>query len=577
MNTADFAANARRYYAALRFPDLSGNNPKVPESTRQALSAPIQGGNVAWGLALVLAAWRVIERGGADAELTELLKSSGAVELVQQIASIRMALPKSFMLFLDLGESADEGKNAAAASYFASTAADLNFVTRGALHNWLASKPFAKVAEELLRAAGAAPTAATKALPTPSPSQPPTPAPTSTPAPPPRAIKPDAGVATTASNGGVATVPRRPLRSGFDESDFESRPVRAQTATRPVAPLARTADQPSSRPAGRTDTEPRPKAIELVEKEVDLPSFVTAYLLSLGWPLADIERVLAGPDKSHLTAERFFRVLTAQPKEVRDSVVDRLERDGHLDNQHSDPLVVEDHDPTHLVAAKPQAVSDAGAVLAEFLALPAVQQQRFASLLAEYRKLPVSTTETPGKKGDAETPAKNEGGETPGKKGGESPGKKGDDLIIPGIKLGLDAAEKLIRELLGGSGGGSKGPKKPVKGGGSGTKDGGGKEDSDSGGQPSGDDTETGGSDSGDSEGRTNEDEQEDDGGDDSGKNGGDGSGDGSGDDSQGEEDDTTTSSDDQGEGGGNTDGDYPFPDAFEGLDLPGSSESEPD
>lgn len=565
MNTADFAANARRYYAALRFPDLSGNNPKVPESTRQALNAPIQGGNVAWGLALVLAAWRVIERGGADAELTELLKSSGAVELVQQIASIRMALPKSFMLFLDLGESADEGKNAAAASYFASTATDLNFVTRGALHNWLASKPFAKVAEELLRAAGAAPTAAAKALPTPSTSQPPTPAPTPTPAPPPRAIKPDAGVATTASNGGVATVPRRPLRSGFDESDFDSRPVRAQTATRPVAPLARTADQPSSRPAGRTDTEPRPKAIELVEKEVDLPSFVTAYLLSLGWPLADIERVLAGPDKSHLTAERFFRVLTAQPKEVRDSVVDRLERDGHLDNQHSDPLVVEDHDPTHLVAAKPQAVSDAGAVLAEFLALPAVQQQRFASLLAEYRKLPASTTETPGKKGGAETPGKNEGG--------ESPGKKGDDLIIPGIKLGLDAAEKLIRELLGGSGGGSKGPKKPAKGGGSGTKDGGGKEGADSGDQPSGDDTESGTNDSGDNEGRTDEDEKEADGGDDGGKNGGEDSGD----DSQGDGDDTTTSSDDQDEGGGDTGGDYPFPDAFEGLDLPGSSESEPD
>lgn len=565
MNTADFAANARRYYAALRFPDLSGNNPKVPESTRQALNAPIQGGNVAWGLALVLAAWRVIERGGADAELTELLKSSGAVELVQQIASIRMALPKSFMLFLDLGESADEGKNAAAASYFASTAADLNFVTRGALHNWLASKPFAKVAEELLRAVGAAPTAAAKALPTPSPSQPPTPASTPTPAPPPRAIKPDAGVATTASNGGVATVPRRPLRSGFDESDFDSRPGRAQTAIRPVAPLARTVDQPSSRPPGRTDTEPRPKAIELVEKEVDLPSFVTAYLLSLGWPLADIERVLVGPDKSHLTAERFFRVLTAQPKEVRDSVVERLERDGHLDNQHNDPLVVEDHDPTHLVAAKPQAASDAGAVLAEFLALPAVQQQRFASLLAEYRKLPSSTTDTPGKKGGAETPGKSEGG--------ESPGKKGDDLIIPGIKLGLDAAEKLIRELLGGSGGGSKGPKKPAKGGGSGTKDGGGKEDSDSGGQPSGDDTESGTNDSGDSEGRTDEDEKEADGGDDGGKNGGDDSGD----DSQGDGDDTTTSSDDQDAGGGDTGGDYPFPDAFEGLDLPESSESEPD
>lgn len=401
MNTDEYASIARRYYLALRFPDLSGQNPKVPESTRQALNAQLQGGNVAWGLSLVLAAWRIIERGGADATLTELLKSSGAVDLVAQIASIRMALPQTFTKFLELGESPDDSKTAAAASYFASTTADLNFVSRGALHNWLAAKQFSQVAEKLIQAVGGAPGATTKAF-------------------------------KAASASGP--------RPAFDRQDFSSRPATQPEQRGQVTPDPAKPEPPSPEPAkdlgdGVDKDSGRAKQAELVENEVDLPSFVTAYLLSLGWPLSDISRVLAGPDKSHLTAERMFRVLGAQTPEVRAAVLDKLERQGHLDASTHDPVAIEDHDPSHLVPVKPQN-SDAATLLAEFLALPAVQQQRFAALLGEYRKEAAT-------KGDA--------------------GNKGADPTGTAIKLGLDVAEKLIRDLFGGSSSGKKPGGTPTK------------------------------------------------------------------------------------------------------------------
>lgn len=153
-------ALAKRFYAA----ELSVRG-ELEDKFKAALFSAEGAASGAWGLALVLAAWRRKKAGDSLDDLAD----TGVVSVVSQIQSFEGQFPGSFAKFLDTAErAADVGKIAAAGSYFSTTVRDLGAFVRPGLLAWLTSGGFAKVATALSRKLGGPSDAPKPALPPPS-------------------------------------------------------------------------------------------------------------------------------------------------------------------------------------------------------------------------------------------------------------------------------------------------------------------------------------------------------------------------------------------------------------------------
>lgn len=160
MPAAEIVALAKRFYAA-----ESSVRGELEEKFRAALFGAEGASSGAWGLALVLAAWRRQKAGDSLDDLAD----TGVVGVVSQIQSFEGQFPGSFAKFLDTAERAtDVGKIAAAGSYFSTTVRDLGAFVRPGLLAWLTSGGFAKVAAALSRKLGGPSDAPRAALPPPS-------------------------------------------------------------------------------------------------------------------------------------------------------------------------------------------------------------------------------------------------------------------------------------------------------------------------------------------------------------------------------------------------------------------------
>lgn len=148
---------AWRYFQAMLWPNQSGSD--LPEATRLVLLQSVGNTNRAWGLALILAAWRMSSGASKGAELVrQYLANTGTMALVAQISGLKAAFPDGFQKFLDTAqESGEDSKLASAASYFASTAAGLSSFTRPALHAWLGGDAFTAAELQMITLIGEPP------------------------------------------------------------------------------------------------------------------------------------------------------------------------------------------------------------------------------------------------------------------------------------------------------------------------------------------------------------------------------------------------------------------------------------
>lgn len=313
---------------------------QVPESTRLVLQRDVDGSPLAWPLALVLAGWRLVERGGS---LPSEFATSGADKLVAQIKQFKSAFPKSFVSFLEAAERSEE---AAATSYFKSALTDLADYARPVLNGWLASQPFLQAAQRLVAGIGGAP---------------------------------------------------KPARQG----PKEARP-------RFEAPIGN----------------PGP---------ADRAALLTGKLASLGWSKLDIDRILVGPGKAPLTADRLYRQIAANKPEVQAAVTSKLKASSQRPAADNEPA------DTSLLAGSTLRTTGVEQLLAEFGALPALQQQRLLTLLQQ----------NPLTNPDVGQIGKPKAGAT-GKNGKTAPVSETDTgKIADAVKSGIGLATETIKRLLG--------------------------------------------------------------------------------------------------------------------------------
>lgn len=285
---------------------------KLPEATRKALGRRLAKGDVGWGLALIIAGWRLpIARKGTNGdELARFLSESGASEVVRQIAGLESQFPANFRNFL---KSAEEGALGAAGEYFAATISALGLVARTVLHGWL--EKIDSAANGLALGVAASEETGTRR-------QPP---------------------------AGTAARPK--------DADGTSPPKSAPPAQKPP-------------PA-----DPAPPAAE--PDDPDQATFVGAYLISLGWKVADISRILVGPEQAHRTAEQVFAKWAALHGTDREVVRSRLQQ---LHPDSIEPIVAGDIVPSSVRPASEPV--DAEALYALYRDLPPAQQGRLLLLLS---------------------------------------------------------------------------------------------------------------------------------------------------------------------------------------------------
>jgi len=224
--------------------------PNLPEPTQIVLKTRLEDGDVRWALALVLAGWRLADKSEAGApEVEGVMKETGAQPLVQQITSLQMLLPEGFTKFVNAAkDSTADHQLAGAGAYLSEAVKDLGDTPRNALHGWLKGVQFQESGRALIRR-----------FPVPGSGRPPVwgspPAPSSTP------------------------TPAKPARGDrFDRADF--------TPRQPQSPI-----QPTKMASAATP--PRPPSPVL-----DGESVSRAYLFTVGWEGAEVERLLSGPSGS---------------------------------------------------------------------------------------------------------------------------------------------------------------------------------------------------------------------------------------------------------------------------------------
>lgn len=338
---------AWRYYRAMLWPNLSGSG--VPESTRLVLFQAVGGNNRGWGLALILAAWRL---SGGDSSGAELVKSyvrnTGVLPLVDQISGLKSAFPAGFQSFLEVAQSSgEEPKLAAAATYFSSVVSELSSFTRPALHSWLTSDPFSAAELKLVALVGG----------------PPEPA-------------------------GAPQAQTEVRRAQYDRKDYKAR-------------------QPSPGSFPIEQSSPLAVPMRRVSTKVDKPTFATAYLMSLGWTQSDVARILVGPGQSHITAEALFRQVSSHSSEEQAQLVETFRAAGS-DKFELDPSLVHGVEPAHLEPEN--GVQGVDQLVAQFSKLPPAQQKRFILLL---QNLNPTNTETGSQKNpDIGTLNKDKAGQT---------------------------------------------------------------------------------------------------------------------------------------------------------------------
>lgn len=169
--------------------------------------------------------------------------------------------------------------------------------------------------------------------------------------------------------------------------------------------------------------------------KADKTAILAGRLTRAGWTQQEIDRILMGPDKAHLTAERVYRQIAASKPSVQADVQAQL---GPPTAEMDDLGHVEDH---HLTGSMPR-VTSAEDLLGEYKALPPEQQQRLLLLL---QQKPVQKSEV-APKGNA--PA----GGSRGTRGGSSPPKPATTSdtgkIADAVKSGIDLARETINRIL---------------------------------------------------------------------------------------------------------------------------------
>ncbi len=229
--------------------------PKLPSDTQAILKMRVEDGDVRWALSLVLAAWRLSDKreaGAADIEV--IIKETGALPIVQQISSLQMLLPDSFALFLNAAREANaDYKIAGAAAHLTNTFKDLVEAQRNALHTWLRGVQFLEVGRALIRR-----------FPVPGSGRPPV-----------------WGAPPSAPAAPSSTKPTRSDR--FDRAD--STPRHAPRAETP-APIERAIPRKSAAPY-------------LPTSALDGRTVTRAYLVTLGWNGAEVDRLMAGPSTTN--------------------------------------------------------------------------------------------------------------------------------------------------------------------------------------------------------------------------------------------------------------------------------------
>lgn len=382
---------------------------KLPDATKKALNRKLANGDVAWGLALILAGWRLpIARRDTDRdELARFLTAAGAREVVQQIAGLESQFPANFRTFLT---SAEDGSLAAAGEYFAATISALGLVARTVLHSWL--EKIDAPASGLASAVASLPSAGTTARGTEQggPSQP--------------------RIASTVqkqASGDTAAGPKQP--SGDS------------------APGLKQPQSDTGTPADSADP--------------DQATFVGAYLISLGWKLADISRILVGPERAHQTAEQVFAKWAALHGSDREAVRSRLQQ---LHPDRVEPIVAGDIVPSAVRPANEPI--DAEALYGLYRDLPPAQQGRLLLLLSMTPKgsqtpavddptqvpseVPVSPpTPRPSPTKEASAPKPTPAAPKPPKPPQAQPkSSEPTDVVIPIVKGGIELVSQLIKDAL---------------------------------------------------------------------------------------------------------------------------------
>lgn len=169
--------------------------------------------------------------------------------------------------------------------------------------------------------------------------------------------------------------------------------------------------------------------------KADKTAILAGRLAKAGWTQQEIDRILMGPDKAHLTAERVYRQIAASKPSVQADVQAQL---GPPATEMDDLGHVEDH---HLTGSMPR-VTSAEDLLGEYKALPPEQQQRLLLLL---QQKPVQKSEVAPKGNE---PA----GGTRGTSGSSSPSKTATTSdtgkIADAVKSGIDLARETINRIL---------------------------------------------------------------------------------------------------------------------------------
>lgn len=167
--------------------------------------------------------------------------------------------------------------------------------------------------------------------------------------------------------------------------------------------------------------------------KADKTAILVGRLAKAGWNQQEIERILKGPDKAHLTAERVYRQIAANQPDVQMAITSRLKAPveatedlGHVDDEH-------------LTGSRARLTS-ADELLAEYDALPTEQQKRLLMLL---QKKPIQTPEARPK---GTSPASSGSGS-----GGSEPKTATSDTgrIAETVKSGIDLARETINRILG--------------------------------------------------------------------------------------------------------------------------------
>ena len=264
----------------------------------------------------------------------------------------------------------------------------------------------------------------------------------------------------------------------FDRSDFAARPLRTPPGRSaqplPVAtigssePYAAAPPLPSAAPevgspsgdAGITaehlrslgwpqaqiqkilgGPEPEDTPADSAQPE-DLTAQAGTYLRSLGWTESDIARLLVGPEKSHLTAESLFRQHAANSPDQQQTLLKALAQAG-VQKVKPDPSLLSGLNAAHL---SPESPSDLEQIISQFAELPDVQKQRFLLLLGTQKP---STKTTYAKPEPSLKKTSGTEGESP-----KASGSAGD--VLPVVKSSLDLLSTALKGLLDATKSGSK-------------------------------------------------------------------------------------------------------------------------